>query len=119
MNGRHDTRYEIAVEDAHTATPKAVAIEPIRRLIAEDGWPDRAAAPAFHCDDRQQPRWADLPEPRQGLCANKREPALGKRAISSTQLAKLAASALRESVMITTDALKYMPQNRRTQLTSK
>jgi hypothetical protein len=32
-------------------------------------WPVRAAAPAFHCNDRHRSRRADIPQPRQEHCA--------------------------------------------------
>src|SRR5947199_5424695 len=43
----------------------------------EAKWLDRAAAPAVHCNDRQRPRRADFPEPRQEYRADKLQPALG------------------------------------------
>src|SRR5262245_46787609 len=45
----------------------------------EAKWPDSAAAPTFHCNDRQRSRRADLSEPRQEYCADKLEPAMGRR----------------------------------------
>jgi hypothetical protein len=46
--------------------------QPQEGYATDEGKPPvRAAAPAFHCNDRQRSRRADIPQPRQEHCADK------------------------------------------------
>lgn len=56
----------------------AAGYQPMPDEQHDHGRPVRAAAPSFHCNDRQRSRRAGLPEPRQEHCADKIEPALGR-----------------------------------------
>jgi transposase InsO family protein len=72
-------RLRLPARDGRAAGPRPHRQPQEGHAVDEGKRPDGAAAPAVHCNDRQRPRWADLPQPCQGRCADKPEPALGRR----------------------------------------
>ena len=76
---RRVAELRLSAGDGASCMPKA-ARQPQEGHAADAGErANRAAAQAFCGHDRQRSRRADLPEPRQGRCADGPEPALGRR----------------------------------------